>query len=699
MRVLTLTLFLLANALRCCSASTYGVDFTLVDTSTSPTASSQQAAATTCDCDLTQGKCDLNCCCDAECSATEKASLFDCCCEATCFENTESGPTYLIASEPYNLAVWRCCCQVGSATALASTVVRPVECVNAWAKEDAVQGLSTVCRSSAELKGYTSDPAWPLDCSNEYRTQNWYLRGLLCVEHSNAGAEYENTDAVVYYEDQSTATVVDGTVPGKAGFGGAAQSIETVPNYPQAGTSAVYAIGEPVNAAYVLDSAAVTGTAATGYMHMFLPSAGFDGTCDTQRPVLFGKDADSSCLHEVVTLSTECTAATAALSPTAFNSIDALAYGAYLHVAAAPSTTLGSSSGWIQAYLRAASGITSWTQYSQADTSSLFPALVQPTYTTGTLTCANVLRNLTYHITYGAATGVITSVNTSVELQSITALPNGDAVVPQQFSVRWYQDAGSPAAARVRSGSPGYIPGQPLMAGFSTTDGTASAYAQMVKGAMVPQAGESGVCSIYEQRPILYGVDMKTQCTVAVASAAELETYCNSVAASSLPTFLSYNFSAIAILGVSEPRYTANWTAVSEGSSLPTASYLSSVTTCSSLVTGITFDVVIADLGEQVSPQAAVLSVQVNYEVGSFVYNALQVQAGAQKFTHSVAVRFHKFDNGLYERMPSFTPVVTTVPNDIMHPFYPFGAAARTQHNAALGLLLLGSLWVAGNGW
>ena len=48
-----------------------------------------------------------------------------------------------------------------------------------------------------------------------------------------------------------------------------------------------------------------------------------------------------------------------------------------------------------------------------------------------------------------------------------------------------------------------------------------------------------------------------------------------------------------------------------ESGTAPTASWLSSVSTCSSIVSGIEIDFVVANTGERVSPQAAIIGAQV----------------------------------------------------------------------------------------
>jgi len=676
-------------------ATTYPIDYSNVITTDSPTISSETIATETCDCDLVEGKCDYNCCCDTDCTATDKVRLFSCCCEPTCYGGQ-------IASKPYKIDVHKCCCAYGetesdyygSYTAdqlyqrhlldPSTIYVRPAKCAVAWTEEAAKLKLENMC----DIQPPEPDPAWPISCDNAYRDMGSIARDFLCVYKSNAG-DYANTDEVVYFPTVPTTTISSDGQKAEAGFGGQLPNIETAAQFPQYASVTTYAQGDPVSAAYITTSVAVESTPATAYLGMFLPGAGFSKLCDSRLPVRFGKDEDSSCLLEIADLSSYCAAGSTAATANAFSSIDALVMSTMIRVASSPGSQPGSSTGWVTGYLRAVSGITEWTQYASDDTDSVYPSVVQPRWDSNSSVCMNTLRNLTYHITYNASIAEIMSVNVSAEIGNISASSIGDAVVKQTFGVRWYSAEDSNISTyRPRSGSPGYIPGEPLLAGYPETSSidnvTYSVFTQMAGGARIPTSGPGGACSVYSQTPILYDTPIVTQCTVAFASEAELQAYCESVTAGSLPSFLSYNFSAIGVMGNSNPIYTNNWTTVIQGSSLPTTSWLSSISQCASLVVGVEVDVVIGDLGETVAPQGAVFAAEVNYITDSFTFNPLDVVDGYQKFTHTYAVRFHKYSDGIEHRMPSITPVDVTVADDVMYPFYPFSNHALRSDPAIL---------------
>lgn len=507
---------------------------------------------------------------------------------------------------------------------------------------------------------------------------SFWTKYVLCVTESNAGDDYSNTDQVLYFDSTPTSTVSSNGLLASAGFGGIAQDVVTHPQYPEYSTTSAYSLGDTILGAYVTSSTAVESTASTGFMNWFIPSRGMSANCESQRPIQFGVDLDDWCVVEVEALSTSCTAASTALLPSAFTSLDSLSYGSMLHVASSPTTVPGSSTGWIRSYVRAAAGVTEHEQLESAADAGIYDSLIQPKWDSTLTTCMNTMHNLTYHVTYSASSGAITMVNVSVAVGNTTMKTDGDASITQGFSVRWYADGGTPEYARDRSGSPGYIEGLPVLGAASSTSGTKTAYLQSTDGARVLGAGPGGVCSNQTHNPILFNTAMKTECSISFASATELETYCGrsltSAVGANLPWPLGgpLTWSFVGMLGNAEPRYTGNWTTVVESGTAPTASWLSSVSTCSSIVSGIEIDFVVANTGERVSPQAAIIGAQVSYVSESWAFKNIATVDGAQTFTHSVTVRWHEYDNNIYERMPGFTPTETTMPDDVLHPFYPF---------------------------
>jgi tectonic-1/3 len=55
--------------------STYSGDITWDDVAAEPTKTVVKVTAENCLCDLTEGTCDANCCCDTDCDSNEKAQF------------------------------------------------------------------------------------------------------------------------------------------------------------------------------------------------------------------------------------------------------------------------------------------------------------------------------------------------------------------------------------------------------------------------------------------------------------------------------------------------------------------------------------------------------------------------------------------------------------------------------------------------
>ncbi|XP_074153549.1 tectonic-1 [Sminthopsis crassicaudata] len=134
--------------------------------------------------------------------------------------------------------------------------------------------------------------------------------------------------------------------------------------------------------------------------------------------------------------------------------------------------------------------------------------LLQPTFVniSGLRVCTNVVLQLTYSITYTEA-GEITKADSHFLLGTISSsmLP-----LQQQFQVQFLQQNVKPFPV---SGNPGYIPGQPLLAGFekeSRIIQSSNRYRQIT----VFYSTDEQNCLLAEglRKPILFGYNMMTSC-------------------------------------------------------------------------------------------------------------------------------------------------------------------------------------------
>merc|ERR1711959_305826 len=165
-----------------------------------------------------------------------------------------------------------------------------------------------------------------------------------------------------------------------------------------------------------------------------------------------------------------------------------------------------------------------------------------------------------------------------------------------------------------------------LVAGNTTTNGSSSAMSQFTVGASVAAAKGDGLCG--GSTPIRFGNDMKSQCVVELTTS-ELQTYCTNT-----PAHLALNWTSVGIFGKAKTEYTGNWTTVTAGNSVPTATWDATTSKCSGLVTGITVEGLYGYYGKTAAPQAGVASVYVYYVSGDWT----SPTTSSANYTHTVLV-------------------------------------------------------------
>jgi len=195
-----------------------------------------------------------------------------------------------------------------------------------------------------------------------------------------------------------------------------------------------------------------------------------------------------------------------------------------------------------------------------------------------------------------------------------------------------------------------------------------------------------------------FKVDMKSQCTVSLTEA-ELQAYCT---AGNVPAFLEVNYTSIGMFGSAFVGQTSNWTALSYIESTPTSVWNAATKSCSSLVTGLKYNVLWGYFGQVGLGQEGITQVRVEWETSTWTYPS--TSTGTVDFTHTTSVSFINIQNTKYERYPQFEPLISAVPDDIFHPFYPTinsnSAPGKAQPGAWAAMLVLGAalpaLWWAG---
>jgi len=320
--------------------------------------------------------------------------------------------------------------------------------------------------------------------------------------------------------------------------------------------------------------------------------------------------------------------------------------------------------------------------------------LTTPWYSSSMETCYNAVESVTYNVEYDATYGNITAINASVVVAEIPG--SGIMSIKQSFAVNWFESNATYVYQAARSGAPGYLAGYPLLAGYlgsSEVGGSSrSGIYQAVDGAEVIAPGTDGACSSDDKTPIRFKSNMKSQCSVNLTSS-DLQTYC---LAGNIPSFLQFNWTYIGMFGNADQVYTGNWTPIVYGATTPTATWDDSTLKCSSIVSGLRIEVLYGRYGQVQRGQDGIAAFYVYYDTEDWEYTSSS--SDGQTFTHSVTVTFHDMHNEVEERKPMLPPIIEAVPDDLFHPFYPFGMAAAPRQSALGYIGVIGAalcmLWV-----
>jgi len=248
------------------------------------------------------------------------------------------------------------------------------------------------------------------------------------------------------------------------------------------GSATGYKAGEPMLAIY---SSIVVGAAGNTLQNLYLPARDYGGSCLGKRTVTFLTDVapspDTECMFHIHSLSEACAA----------NGIlDVTTYASNIYVAMQSNGTILPPTGttqWKGVRYAVAKGSFGSTQV--ASSGDVNTGLTRPWYSLSTGTCYNVISSIDYYITYEASTGVIIEVAASATVTDVS--DNGVKSIKAGFGVHFIANGTNPANAPYRSGTPGYIPGAKLLAGYLTTYGGKQAIYQLVSGASILAPGSS----------------------------------------------------------------------------------------------------------------------------------------------------------------------------------------------------------------
>lgn len=484
---------------------------------------------------------------------------------------------------------------------------------------------------------------------------------LLCIQRWNSASKGD------FFDDYGT---IDDTLFGQSRF-----NFPKTLNSPTTGassSSSYYLPGATVNAQ--VDDGAGAQIKSSG---MRFQAPGFSGLCNPNSFVTFLEPQSSRCFISVA--ATECESA-----------FDVRPWAERLGVAPTPASASGSflsltaSTGNIYNQCTDEACVT--TPFASTTNSGPAPSYALPT-------CSNALRKVEYNITYDA--GEITGVSTNVYFLDLAEdTSSGSAMLNRwiDFSVEW-TDASASLAPIQRSGSPGYMFGKPVLSGFQIEDSTTSKQAiiQRKQGLLVVGPDTDGACStsdLYASQ-VLFGKNMMSGCGVSLNLAA-LQAFCEATPASLAATgsgdMTGYPYLFVADQYDSVTGAAANpklgkwgnsmfsnvedWLSLSIATSLSTQSpsWASTTQTCANMVTGMTVEILWANYGAKLNPQAQIVRARVQFQTGNWQFT-LPSATDAQTFQVQTSVTFEEMDSDqVSPYVPPVPDLIPGLPYDVLYP-------------------------------
>ena len=625
-----------------------------------------------CVCDLHAGECDANCCCDADCSALELARF--------------SGLGACLPQGPANLSLASCLSvQMTQSLALVNPRAR-MSVQSSSAGADTV--LCVAVDNSPVLGAFLADPGLlppaTLDAAGVARAESFRQPAAAAAAQAAALAATQSFDVGAHVPARKP-----GAAPGSlvAAFGGSWR-------LPAPGGSGGEACGLAAGAAFV------------GFRRDVAPP--------------------QQCLATQLLTAASC----AELSAAAF--VTGLKVGAFPAAAAAQDfvqVTLGSIS-----KLNATGGIV---PNSGAAASSWTPAAGG-----SDCTCASALVGLHYSVTYAGSSMRIVAVAAHVIVADVSqpAAMCGVAAVSVPVTVGLAFVPQAPATPVLgRSGEPGYVMGLPLLGGvlvsasglpqggaapasgdklviarsapanslLSSFENLAAGYGFELAGlslrgpaadgscvAAPPFAPGAGFHDAAQSVPVNFGEDVAVSCALELTPS-QLQALCAGAGGAASPTASFVGLGSVqlaaaggaarathvGVLGNADPYKPWQWLALAAGAAplAPSWDTTGVFPRCSSIVSGVDVELLVAPVGAASNPQFKVVSARVSYPTATWTFGredgggVAAASAQPQRFLLTSTVTFTRWVEPAVVAWKPAPPIIPPMPADL---WYPFSSAA-----------------------
>ncbi|XP_030837337.1 tectonic-1 [Strongylocentrotus purpuratus] len=323
-----------------------------------------------------------------------------------------------------------------------------------------------------------------------------------------------------------------------------------------------------------------------------------------------------------------------------------------------------------------------------------------PVYNASSGTCQDVVLEVKYIITHNSTDG-IEEVEVELLLGSLTST---DLYPSQTFSTEFIKR--DEVDVYPRSGNPGYVIGQPLMAGnlVEETQPDESIKQAISVGAdpdswltVVRSSGDGTCVNDSDSRlPITFGENLRSGCTIQV-SYESVSDVCGLIQATALNALNGNHPSHVATFGSSLPEVVGDWVEIFEDpiSSNPVSNEQG---VCNNMYMALHVEVLYANVGALANPQAKIIGVRYNYPDASgqtLRYQCIgpYCQQGAeslvQNFEVSVSVEFIDASTNPTASWAEKPAVESKLPNDFFYPFSGTSKAGKQSFNIIVHVVVL----------
>ncbi|XP_013398178.1 tectonic-1 [Lingula anatina] len=412
-----------------------------------------------------------------------------------------------------------------------------------------------------------------------------------------------------------------------------------------------------------------------------LPTPLITKQCDDSNPAAYLEDQTSECIREVADLAVECTAST----PTAL----ALKAGTYsdgfkivaslgvlndtLYSTDPQAPALYNSTDLIRLSrlqcLDSAGVETTCTQLAE----TVEP--LQPTYDAGGI-CNNVVTHVEYTITHNSTYIVSASVKLTLKEVSTKDFP-----MIQKFSISFSKIGESNTFKR--SGNPGYVVGQPVMAGkqkpisngFSIALPTdRNSYLTLVTSTA------TGDCEMDSSKrvPVNFGENMRTGCLIR-ATLTNVSSQCSVIQELAKIALLGNlnSSSYVATFGNSQPEYTGDWIPILGLDNIQSAASGGGDGICNDIRLGMHLEIVYINVGALANPQPKIIGVNCKFDDPQRIqyrcigpYCQPELQDLTQPFEVTSSVVFIDASQPAVTEVAAPPTVSAKLPADFWYPFY-----------------------------